>query len=317
MPGRRGARPLVSVGVPVFNEEAGLPAALDSLLSQDYERLQVIVCDNVSTDATAEIARDYANRDSRIELHVADENRGAAHNFNRCFHLASGEYFTWASGHDLRLPEAIRKCFEPLEDDPALVLCYPRALWRRRDGGTEAITDDTLETRGLPEAARLRMTLEELYNCNAVHGVIRSSSLSCTRLFRNCFGADHVLLAELSVLGGFHQLEDALFVRTENRAPEAYDRWRERSLDLIGVDGRLARTRPLTAMGLETAAGVWHVSSPRAKALNAARASAWFRERWHGDLNDESRVWRAIDSTVEETRLFRARVRQRVQRLLA
>ena len=317
MPGRRGARQLVSVGVPVYNEEAWLSAALDSLLAQDYDELEIIVCDNASTDSTAEVAREFASRDRRVVLHTSEANAGASDNFNRCFRLSSGEYFTWASGHDLRLPGAISKCVEALEADRDLVLCYPGAVWRRFDGATEPVVDDSLETRGLSERERLRMTVEQLYNCNAVYGVIRSSALARTRLSRKCLGADHVLLAELSVQGGFHQLDEALFVRAENRPPEPDDRWRERNLDLIGVEGNRARSRPFTVMGLELVAGVWHVSEPRVKVLNAARASSWYRDRWHGELNDESRAWRAVDTVVEESRRFRARLTHRVRRLLA
>src|SRR5919198_1495185 len=146
-------KPLVSVGFPVFNEESSLPAALDSILAQDYEHLEVIVCDNASTDATLEIACEYAARDARIAVHESDANRGSNFNFNRCFRVASGRYFMWASGHDTRLPQAIRKCVEVLEDDPRLVLCYPRTLLRGLDG-TSAPIVDTLETRGLPPALR-------------------------------------------------------------------------------------------------------------------------------------------------------------------
>src|SRR6266480_514311 len=139
MPTRGREKPLVSIGFPVFNEETGLAAALDSILAQDYEHLEVIVCDNASMDATVEIAREYAARDARITVHESDANRGSHFNFNRCFQLASGRHFTWASGHDMRLPHAIRKCVEALEDDPRLVLCYPRALWHRLDGPSDPI----------------------------------------------------------------------------------------------------------------------------------------------------------------------------------
>jgi glycosyltransferase involved in cell wall biosynthesis len=316
MPGGRADQPLVSVGVPVFNEEEHLPGVLEAILAQDYERLEVIICDNASTDSSVEVAKAFAARDDRVAVHTSDENRGASDNFNRCFRLASGEYFTWASGHDTRLPAAIRMCVEALEADRSLVLCYPRSLWRRFDGRAEPVVDDTLETQGLSAAERLRTTVEQFYNGNAVYGVIRSSALAQTRLSRRSFGADLVLLAELSVLGGFHQLEDTLFVRTENRLPEPDDGWRDRSLDLIGVDRGLARSRPYTTMGFETVAGVWHVSNPAAKLLNAARVGEWFRERWHADLSAESRVWRAIDTVALETRPVRTGVMRRVRRLL-
>jgi GT2 family glycosyltransferase len=48
-------RPLVSVGVPVFNGEKGLARCLDSLLAQDYRNIEIVISDNGSTDAASEI----------------------------------------------------------------------------------------------------------------------------------------------------------------------------------------------------------------------------------------------------------------------
>src|SRR6266576_7233191 len=102
MPTDGREKPLVSVGFHVFNEEAGLPADLDSILAQDYEHLEVIVSDNASMDATVDIAREYAARDARIAVHESDANRASHFNFNRCFRLSSGRHCTWPSGHDTR-----------------------------------------------------------------------------------------------------------------------------------------------------------------------------------------------------------------------
>ena len=84
------AAPLVSVGVPVYNGEEYLPAALDALLAQDLDDFEVIVCDNASTDATAEIAREYAAHDDRVRYHRNARNLGLSGNFNRAFQLSRG-----------------------------------------------------------------------------------------------------------------------------------------------------------------------------------------------------------------------------------
>lgn len=281
------AKSLVSVGVPVFNEEEYLGATLDSLLAQDYERLQFVVCDNASTDASLAIAREYAARDSRIEVHASDENRGAAWNFNRCFELASGEYFTWAGGHDSRLPPAIRLCVEALEADPRLVLCYPRSLRRYLDGTTSPIVHDTIDTRGLSPILRLRKTIERLWGCNAVYGVICSEALAATRLSRSCFGFDHVLLAELSLLGEFRQLEDVLFIRTENRPAELDEQRLARTFQMVGVADRGARAKPYTVMGAEHVRGVWHVLRGVHRITSSVLAAFWFARRWRNPLAAE------------------------------
>jgi Glycosyl transferase family 2 len=320
MPTDGREKPLVSVGFAVFNEETSLAAALDSILAQDHEHLEVIVCDNASTDATLEIARAYAARDARITVHESDANRGSKFNFNRCFRLASGRYFTWASGHDTRLPHAIRKCVEALEDDPRLVLCYSRARWCRPDGTSDRIVDDTLETRGLPPAVRLRRTVEQLGNCNAFYGVVRSSALARTRLLCDCFGFDHVLLAELSLLGDFHQLDETLFVRADNRLPEEEDERLERVFEMTGIRTRLGRSRPYTVMGFEHVRGVWHLSEGAARPTNAGLTAFWYARRWGPLLAGEWYLARparaareALEAVRQGTSLIQRRLRDRAE----
>ena len=116
---------LVSIGVPVFNGEKMLPAALKSLLGQTYEEIEVIICDNASTDRTREICRDFAAADRRVAFHESEDNRGAAWNFNRTFHLSSGEFFKWAAHDDLCAPRLVEECVKVLTEDPELiVLCH-------------------------------------------------------------------------------------------------------------------------------------------------------------------------------------------------
>ena len=74
--------PLVSIGVPVFNEEQYLDATLRSLVSQTYDRLEIIISDNFSTDKTAEICQKYQADSAKIIYNKMDENRGPAANFN-------------------------------------------------------------------------------------------------------------------------------------------------------------------------------------------------------------------------------------------
>ncbi len=76
-------RPLVSIGMPLHNAERHLAEALDSLLAQDYQNLELIISDNASSDATELIGRAYAERDTRIRYHRAETNHGAVWNFNR------------------------------------------------------------------------------------------------------------------------------------------------------------------------------------------------------------------------------------------
>ena len=86
-------RPLVSIGMPVFNGDRYLEKALDSILEQTLDDFELVICDNASTDRTGEICRDYAARDRRIRYLRDDTNIGAHPNYNRTFAEARGRYF--------------------------------------------------------------------------------------------------------------------------------------------------------------------------------------------------------------------------------
>jgi hypothetical protein len=254
------APPLVSIGLPVRNEEQHLAETLDSLLAQEYEHIEIVISDNASTDRTQEIGRAYAARDPRVSYHRQPVDRGASVNFNETFRLSSGEYFTWASGHDRRAPSAVRACVEAFEGRPDVVVCYPRSVLEDYAGRTIELEDDRLETSGLPAAQRLRVAIRDLGRCNAFHGVIRSSALRKTRLCRPCLGSDNVLLAELSVLGAVHQIEPRLFVRTENRPPESAEATATRLFVMLGMGTGRGTKHPYSLMAWEHVLGVWHVS---------------------------------------------------------
>ena len=100
-------KPLVSIGMPVYNGSDFLPHALESLLSQDYENFELIISDNNSTDSTQKICLDYMAKDKRIRYVRNETNVGAIENFNRVFEMSQAEYFMWHAHDDLREPNYI------------------------------------------------------------------------------------------------------------------------------------------------------------------------------------------------------------------
>jgi glycosyltransferase involved in cell wall biosynthesis len=106
--------PKVTIGVPVYNGEKYLAAALDTLLAQSFEDFELIISDNASTDCTEEIARAYAARDGRVRYERSGANRGCAWNHNRVFALARGRYFRWAAHDDLCAPTLLARTVELL-----------------------------------------------------------------------------------------------------------------------------------------------------------------------------------------------------------
>jgi glycosyltransferase involved in cell wall biosynthesis len=110
--------PQVSVGLPVYNGERFVADALASILAQTWQDLEVIVCDNASTDRTREICEAFAARDPRVRYYRNERNLGASPNWNRAFELSRGELFKWAAHDDVLCPTYIERAVAALMRSP-------------------------------------------------------------------------------------------------------------------------------------------------------------------------------------------------------
>jgi len=212
------ARPRVSVGIPVYNGERYLAAALESLRAQTYEDFELIISDNASIDRTPEIARSYAAQDRRVRYVRNAKNRGAAANFRHTVQLASGAYFRWAAADDISAPEFLTRCVEVLDREPRVVLAYPKTRFIDEHGRVTADYDDRLHLPQPRASDRFRALVDRLGYCNAIYGLMRTDVARSTRLLGSYFGADIVLLAELVLYGAFWEVPEFLFYRRFHEA---------------------------------------------------------------------------------------------------
>jgi glycosyltransferase involved in cell wall biosynthesis len=206
-----GPPPSVSIGLPVYNGEKYLLQALSALLDQDFEDFELIICDNASTDGTQEICRTLGAKDSRIRYVRNERNIGLAGNHNRTFELARGEFFKWAA-HDDGFPKAMLGRFvEVLRNSPPRVsLVYSRCEYIDADGNGQGIESDGVNLEDAWPHRRLAHFLKNVHMYNCPYGLIRSSALRQTRLFGLYPMSDHVLFAELAMLGILVELPEPL-----------------------------------------------------------------------------------------------------------
>ncbi len=87
----QNAHQLVSVAIATYNGESFLAEQLDSLLSQSYTNIEIVISDDKSTDNTLSILDEYARKDARIIYSVNPSPRGFKNNFNRAISLCKGE----------------------------------------------------------------------------------------------------------------------------------------------------------------------------------------------------------------------------------
>jgi glycosyltransferase involved in cell wall biosynthesis len=116
----------VSVVIPVFNGAATIGRAITSVLAQrfDGDRLEVIVVNDGSTDASAEVLRGFGDR---IRV-INQPNRGAAAARNVGAAAARGEYLAFLDADDTWLPHKLAATVPPLERSPAIVLVFSDAI---------------------------------------------------------------------------------------------------------------------------------------------------------------------------------------------
>ncbi len=216
--------PLVSVGVPVFNGENYLAEAIESILAQTVTDLELIICDNASTDATEEIVRRFAESDERIRYFRNPKNLGVSPNVNLCCRHATGRYFKLLSHDDTIAPDCLEKTVAVLESDPDVVICHSLVELIDENGTTLDIHDSKLTNLDSASAAdRFATLILDAHQCLELDGLIRMDMLARTALMPSFPGADRALLCELGILGKIIRLKEPIFRTREH--PERFRRY--------------------------------------------------------------------------------------------
>jgi len=209
--------PLV-VGMPVYNGERYVEAAIRSILEQTLGDFVLLISDNASTDRTSEICRDLACRDGRVHYTVHANNIGANRNFNYVVRLADDLYkprwFKWAAHDDLCAPTNLEACIDVLEQEPDVVLAYPVTMLIDEHGDEIPGTcDPGPKGTAADRLSRFRDILNDEFGVFYIFGVHRMAALSSTTLFGSHWPPDKALASWLSLLGRFVQVPEPLFLR--------------------------------------------------------------------------------------------------------
>jgi len=124
--------PLVSIVTPSFNHARFIRATIESVLSQDYPRIEYIVMDGGSGDETASIVRDYSSR----LTWVSEPDRGQSHAINKGFSRSRGSILFWLNSDDLILPGAVRRAVGAFEENRHAGAVYGEGFLIDEQGNT-------------------------------------------------------------------------------------------------------------------------------------------------------------------------------------
>jgi glycosyltransferase involved in cell wall biosynthesis len=144
--------PRISVIVTSFNQEDFIGEALQSVVDQDYDELEILACDDASTDGTFEVLRSWAERDPRVRVILAEHNTGLSENRNRGLRARTGEFVALLDGDDLMRPGKLRAQVEALIAHPDAAGCLHDAeIFRSEDGEKLGLFSRHAGSRGLRE----------------------------------------------------------------------------------------------------------------------------------------------------------------------
>jgi glycosyltransferase involved in cell wall biosynthesis len=139
--------PLVSIITPSFNQARYLEDTIQSVLEQDYPRLEYSVIDGASSDGSVDIIRKYADK---LTWWVSEKDSGQAEAINKGLARARGEIVAWLNSDDLYLPGAISAVVKAFDDNPEAVLVYGNMLAINENGETiNMLTYDQLKLEDL------------------------------------------------------------------------------------------------------------------------------------------------------------------------
>jgi glycosyltransferase involved in cell wall biosynthesis len=200
------AEPLVSIGIPTFDRADSLRRAVASALGQTHRRLEIVISDNGSTDATVGVCRELAASDPRVRVLRQPVNRGPIANFNAVLVELGGEYAMLLADDDWLDADYVERCLAELRARPdhALIGGLPRYY----DGDSAVregrLTNLAQESRG----ARMRRYLRGVDDNGIFYGLARNADLQRSAPMRDVLGSDWLLVAALAFSGKVMTLPD-------------------------------------------------------------------------------------------------------------
>lgn len=194
-------QPLISVAMCTYNGARFLEQQLNSIVSQTYSHLEIVIADDCSTDDTITIIRHFQQHDPRIRLVQGERNLGFIGNFARVLQECSGELIALADQDDIWFPEKIATLWRQIDDN---LLIYSRV--KMIDAAGQALAETFPRVNRLEGACALGLLVD---NCVTGHAcLIRRELLDATLPFPQSIKAHDQWLAIIAASSGRMKASD-------------------------------------------------------------------------------------------------------------
>ena len=121
-------KPEISVIMSVYNGEAYLKEAIESVINQTFTNWELVVINDCSTDSTSEILSDFASEDERIKVYTNEVNLKLPTSLNKAISLSGGKYIARMDADDICLPDRLEKQFKFMEENDHVALSSCRFM---------------------------------------------------------------------------------------------------------------------------------------------------------------------------------------------
>jgi glycosyltransferase involved in cell wall biosynthesis len=216
----RETSPTVSVGLAVRNGVDVIGRCIESIVSQDFTDLELVISDNASDDGTSRLLEEYARGDRRIRPSINELNIGSHENMNRVLERSRGAFFRWISSDDRLEPGCLSACIHALRTRPDAVGVTTYFTIDTADGSTR-YEEYAGEFPTSPDPARRFERMLWFFHAgdakyDPIYGLYRRDALMRSHRLRPSEQTDWLLSAELALMGPIIHVDRRLANRTRS-----------------------------------------------------------------------------------------------------
>jgi glycosyltransferase involved in cell wall biosynthesis len=202
--------PMVSIGMPVYNNKDTISDAIESILNQSFSDFELIISDNASTDGTEDICRSYEKKDSRITYIRQHENTGT-YNFIFLYEKAKGEFFMWAPSHYKRSLNFIEENIKILKENPNYTFSATPNCWIGDEEEPKKFYRFSFEGSAYERISKYLDLHMQAHAC--FYGLFRRSSMKGVKDLTNSYTAfDNAFIIQQLLKGEFGRSNNGLLI---------------------------------------------------------------------------------------------------------
>ena len=225
-------KPLVSLGIPVYNESVFLEKTITSLINQSYSNIEIIAIDNNSKDSSFNILKKVSKKDKRIKIYINDENIGMSNNFNLVYKKSTGKYFAWIGAHDIYEENFVENLVSQLSNTKNAAVAFVNISKIDSNGKKFGRVKDTgfdlSSNNSILRLIKLPWIIKG--SGDIVMGLFNKKTLNKTTLFSNSMlWSDVFLIYQIARLGKIIKVNENLRHRRFFREDEKkFNNWEEK-----------------------------------------------------------------------------------------